>query len=149
MARRDISPKQEAHFKAHMLMEMAKMSTEDRLVMQLHTGIRENHDRNTFTMYKHGVSEELKRINDMPASIDFSSGLYDLLNEFGNHPNFTLVLFSSDVLPLNSHAQPTTPRRFLSSLSSSSNAIPWLIHTDPVALWLMQGSGRKMLLRCS
>ena len=129
MARRDISPKQEAHFKAHMLMEMAKMSTEDRLVMQLHTGIRENHDRNTFTMYKHGVSEELKRINDMPASIDFSSGLYDLLNEFGNHPNFTLVLFSSDE---------STYTRALGPLAGHYPAVkvgaPWWFLSSPRAM---------------
>ncbi len=40
-----------AQFTGHMLMEMARMSSEDGLVMQLHPGSRRNHDADLFQRF--------------------------------------------------------------------------------------------------
>ena len=94
MSRREITRKQEANFQAHMLMEMARMSTQDHLVMQLHTGIHKGHDRRP--LGETDLFPSIPRLQDIPAASDFSGGLQGLLNEFGHHPNFTLVLFTPD-----------------------------------------------------
>jgi glucuronate isomerase len=79
-----------ATFTAHMLIEMARMSAEDGLVMQLHIGSYRNHNDLIFTGYGRDMGA------DIPITSEFTRGLRPLLNEFGNHPDFTLILFNLD-----------------------------------------------------
>jgi glucuronate isomerase len=73
-----------------MLYEMARMSTEDGLVMQLHIGSYRNHDPK---MYDHfGVDIGA----DIPIKMEFTRSLKPLLNAFGDHPNLTLIVFTLD-----------------------------------------------------
>ena len=77
-------------FTAHMLMEMARMSVEDGLVMQVHAGSYRNHNEAIFE--KFGLDKGC----DIPVTCEFTRNLRPLLNKYGNEPNFTLVLFTLD-----------------------------------------------------
>jgi len=78
------------HFEGHMLMEMARMSVEDGLVMQIHPGSYRNH--NTAVYERFGPDKGA----DMPIATEYTRNLRPLLNEYGTHPNFTLILFTLD-----------------------------------------------------
>ena len=77
-------------FHGHMLIEMAQMSLDDGLVMQLHAGSR----RNT----NHAVLDQFGRDKgaDIPVATDWVRGLEPLLNRVGNDPRLTLILFTLD-----------------------------------------------------
>jgi glucuronate isomerase len=77
-------------FRAQMLTEMAKMSVEDGMVMQLHPGSFRNHNRQLFA--SHGRDKGA----DIPMRADFVSALQPLLDVVGNDPPFTLILFTLD-----------------------------------------------------
>ncbi len=77
-------------FTAHMLMEMARMSVEDGLVMQIHPGSFRNH--NKFIFERFGLDKGC----DIPVQTEYTRNLHELLNKYGNHPNFTLVVFTLD-----------------------------------------------------
>jgi len=79
-----------AAFHGHMLIEMAQMSLDDGLVMQLHAGSR----RNT----NHAVLDQFGRDKgaDIPVAVDWVRGLEPLLNRVGNDPRLTLILFTLD-----------------------------------------------------
>jgi glucuronate isomerase len=79
-----------ARFTAHMLMEMARMSIEDGLVMQLHPGSWRNHNEIIFR--KFGPDKGA----DIPVQTEFTRNLLPLLNKYGNHPRLTLILFTLD-----------------------------------------------------
>ena len=82
--------KDAARFTAHMIMEFARMSIEDGLVMQLHVGsIRDHND----LIYQRFGSDKGA---DIPRECDFTRNLRPLLNEFGNEPRWTLILFTLD-----------------------------------------------------
>jgi glucuronate isomerase len=80
----------QAQFEAHMLMEMARMSVEDGLVMQLHAGSRRNH--NDLLFHRFGPD----RGADIPVASEYTRNLRELLNAYGNDPRLTLVLFTLD-----------------------------------------------------
>ena len=86
----DFSAEDTRLFTAHMLIEMAHMSTEDGLVMQLHTGSFRNHNSDIFSNY--GADKGF----DIPIQVEFTRNLRPLLEEFGAHPNLTLILFTLD-----------------------------------------------------
>jgi glucuronate isomerase len=77
-------------FTAHMLMEMARMSTEDGLVMQLHPGAYRNHNPSVFDKY--GSDKGC----DIPVQTEYTFNLKELLNKYGNNRNFTLIVFTLD-----------------------------------------------------
>lgn len=77
-------------FSAHMLFEMARMSTRDGLVMTVHPGVFRNHDHETFTRFGPDSG------HDIPVATEFVHSLRPLLSRFGNTPGFHLVLFSVD-----------------------------------------------------
>jgi glucuronate isomerase len=80
----------EAAFTAHMLMEMARMSIEDGLVMQIHPGSFRNH--NQYIFEKFGPDKGC----DIPLQTEFTRNLYELLNTYGNNPHLTLIVFTLD-----------------------------------------------------
>jgi glucuronate isomerase len=77
-------------FRRHMLFEMARMSTEDGLVMTLHPAIRRNHHTPTAAAFGQDSG------HDIPVQAEFTRALQPLLQRFGVHPGFHLVLFSTD-----------------------------------------------------
>ena len=77
-------------FEAHMLMEMARMSVEDGMVMQLHPGSLRDHNHRIFERF--GTDKGA----DIPVATEYTRNLRPLLNEYGNDPRFTLVLFTLD-----------------------------------------------------
>jgi len=77
-------------FQAQMLTEMAGMSVEDGLTMQLHPGSIRNH--NALVYAKFGRDKGA----DIPSPTDYVRGLQPLLSKYGNEPNFTFILFTLD-----------------------------------------------------
>lgn len=75
---------------AHMLIEMAQMSAEDGLVMQIHAGSRRN--TNAKLMESHGRDMGA----DIPVRTDWVRGLEPLLNRVGTDGNFGLITFTLD-----------------------------------------------------
>jgi glucuronate isomerase len=77
-------------FRAQMLTELAAMSIEDGLVMQLHPGSLRDHHSATLTRWgrNRGV--------DIPTPTDFVRGLRPLLERFGMDPRLRLIVFTLD-----------------------------------------------------
>jgi glucuronate isomerase len=76
--------------RGQVLMEMARMSTEDGLVMQLHPGSRRNHNRQVYERYGRDQG------GDIPGPVNYVDALKPLLDRFGNDPRFRMVLFTLD-----------------------------------------------------
>ena len=84
------TPAEAVALRRHMLLEMARMSCDDGLVMTLHPGVRRNHHGPTLAT--HGPDTG----HDIPLRGDFTDPLRPLLERFGTHPNLHLVLFTLD-----------------------------------------------------
>ncbi len=79
-----------ARFTAHMWFEMARMSTEDGLVMQMHVGSYRNYNQTVFDRY--GFDKGA----DIPLQTEWTRNLQPLLNSYGNDPRLRLLLFGLD-----------------------------------------------------
>ena len=77
-------------FRRHMVLEMARMSCDDGLVMTLHPGVRRGHHRATVERFGPDTG------SDIPIRVEFTDALRPLLNRFGTHPGFHLVVFTLD-----------------------------------------------------
>lgn len=84
------SPEDADKFSAQLLMEMARMSCEDGLVMQLHAGSYRNHNRELFERFGADMGA------DIPVQTEFTRNLAPLLQTYGNSIKLTLVLFTLD-----------------------------------------------------
>lgn len=80
----------QARFEAHLLMEMARLSVADGLVMQLHAGSLRNH--NELVHRRFGAD----RGGDIPVATEFTRNLRPLLNAYGNDARFQLIVFTLD-----------------------------------------------------
>jgi glucuronate isomerase len=104
-------------FEAHMLLEMARMSVDDGLVMQLHAGSWRDHNRAVFERFGPDMG------GDIPVATEYTRNLAALLDEFGNSPRLTLVLFTLDE---------STYARELAPLAGHYPAVrlgpPWWFH---------------------
>lgn len=80
----------QARFEAHMLMEMARMSVEDGLVMQIHPGSLRNHNEALYRRF--GADKGA----DIPLATEYTRNLKALLNAYGSDPRLTLVVFTLD-----------------------------------------------------
>lgn len=111
------TPEDAARFTAHMLMEMARMSMDDGLVMQLHPGSLRNHNAQTFQRFG------LDKGADIPVQTEYTRNLLPLLNKYGNDLRLTLILFTLDE---------TTYSRELAPLAGHYPALkvgpPWWFH---------------------
>ncbi|HEY0997556.1 MAG TPA: glucuronate isomerase [Gemmatimonadaceae bacterium] len=111
------SPADQRLFEGHMLIEMARMSTDDGLVMQLHPGALRDHNRRVFERF--GMDKGA----DIPVATEYTRNLRALLEAHGNDPRFTLVLFTLDE---------TTYARELAPLAGHYPAVrlgpPWWFH---------------------
>jgi len=80
----------QARFEAHLLMEMARLSVDDGLVMQLHAGALRDH--NGLVSRRFGPD----RGGDIPVATEFTRNLQPLLNAYGNDARFQLIVFTLD-----------------------------------------------------
>jgi glucuronate isomerase len=81
---------QQELFRAQMLTEMARMSLEDGLVMQIHPGSARNHNRKLYERYGSDVGA------DIPMPTNYVDALRPLLDQFGNERGLTIILFTLD-----------------------------------------------------
>lgn len=88
--RGDVTSRQADAFSGHMLFEMARMSTEDGLTMQVHPGVLRNHSASVFTERGADVGY------DIPVATEYTRSLRPLLEAFGHHPRLRLVVFTVD-----------------------------------------------------
>lgn len=77
-------------FRAHMLVEFARMSIEDGLVMQLHPGSVRNHNRWLYARHGRDVG------GDIPQATEYLHALTPLLEAYGNDPRLRVVLYTLD-----------------------------------------------------
>jgi glucuronate isomerase len=87
---RQVSPEDAELFRAQMLTEMARMSLDDKLVMQIHVGAFRNHNEWIFENYGSDKGA------DIPVQVEYSAALKPLLDCFGNNPDLRLILFTLD-----------------------------------------------------
>ena len=107
-------------FRAQMLTEMARMSLDDGLVMQIHPGSYRNHNREVFLRFGRDTGA------DIPRATNYVNALQPLLNLFGNESKFTLILFTLDE---------STYSRELAPLAGHYPCLrlgpPWWFHDSP------------------
>ena len=113
-------PEEQEIFRAQMLTEMAGMSVEDGLTMQLHPGSVRNHNRKVYEKFGRDKGA------DMPSPTEYVRALRPLLNKYGNDTRFTFILFTLDE---------TSYSRELAPLAGHYPALklgpPWWFHDSP------------------
>ncbi|HEY4904118.1 MAG TPA: glucuronate isomerase [Candidatus Sulfotelmatobacter sp.] len=111
---------QQEFFRAQMLTEMARMSLDDGLVMQIHPGSARNHNRKLYEKYGRDMGA------DIPMPTNYVDALRPLLNRFGNEPGLTIILFTLDE---------STYSRELAPLAGHYPCLrlgpPWWFHDSP------------------
>ncbi len=107
-------------FQAQMLTEMAGMSVEDGLTMQLHPGSIRNHNRQVYEQFGRDKGA------DIPSSTEYVRSLRPLLSKYGNEPGFTFIVFTLDE---------STFSRELAPLAGHYPCLhlgpPWWFHDSP------------------
>jgi glucuronate isomerase len=110
-------------FSGHMLHEMALMSLEDGLVMQLHPGVLRDHDPAVRALY--GTDTGF----DIPVAAEFTRSLRPLLEAVGRDPRMRFIAFTVDE---------TTYARELAPLAGAYPAMklgaPWWFLDSPDGL---------------
>jgi glucuronate isomerase len=85
-----VSPAEAEQFRGQMLTEMARMSVDDGLVMQIHPGAWRNHNPSVFRRFGRDKGA------DIPTRTDYVRALKPLLDRFGNETRLSLIVFSLD-----------------------------------------------------
>jgi len=85
-----LNPDDAKLFTANILMEMARMSAEDGLTMQIHPGSYRNHNQIIFDKYG------LDKGCDIPMQTEYTFNLKELLNKYGNNSELTIIVFTLD-----------------------------------------------------
>lgn len=85
-----VTPEEAATFRAHMLLESARMSVDDGLVMTVHAGVVRNHHTATRDAFGPDTG------HDIPMATSFTGNLRPLLERFGTSEGFHLILFAID-----------------------------------------------------
>lgn len=113
-------PEDRERFRGQMLTEMARMSVEDGLVMQIHPGARRG--QNPYIQATFGEAKG----DDFPAPTDYVHDLRPLLSRFGNRRDLTIILFTLDE---------TTYAREIAPLAGHYPALrigpAWWFHDSP------------------
>ena len=107
-------------FRAQMLTEMAGMSLDDGMVMQIHPGSRRNVNPQVFNRFGRDKGA------DIPSATNYVEGLQALLNRYGNEPALKIILFTLDE---------TTYSRELAPMAGHFPCLklgpPWWFHDSP------------------
>jgi glucuronate isomerase len=111
---------QQELFRAQMLTEMARMSVEDGLVMQIHAGSVRNHNRPLYEKYGRDMGA------DIPGPTDYVHALRPLLNRFGNEKSLTIILFMLDESTISRELAPLAGHYPCLRLGP-----PWWFHDSP------------------
>lgn len=115
--RGQVTPEDAHRFTAHMIVESARMSIEDGLVMQFHVGSVRNYNQLIFDRF--GPDKGC----DIPQRSEFTHNLRPLLNKYGDDHRLTLILFTLDE---------TTYARELAPLAGHYPSLklgpPWWFH---------------------
>jgi glucuronate isomerase len=107
-------------FQAQMLTEMAGMSVEDGLTMQLHPGSVRNHNLKVYE--KFGRDKGC----DIPSPTEYVRALRPLLSKYGNEPNFTFIVFTLDESTFSRELAPLAGHYPCMKLGP-----PWWFHDSP------------------
>lgn len=111
-------------FRGHMLTEMARMSLDDGLVLQIHPGSYRNHCAPIMDQFGRDKGY------DIPMRTDYVSALRPLLNAVGQEPNLTIIVFTLDE---------TSIARELAPLAGVYPALklgpPWWFHDSAEGMW--------------
>jgi glucuronate isomerase len=114
------TPAEAELFRGQMLTEMARMSLEDAMVLQIHPGAWRNH--NPAVLARFGRDKGA----DIPTRTDYVHALKPLLDRFGNDPRLTVIVFTLDE---------STTSRELAPLAGHYPALrlgpPWWFHDSP------------------
>ncbi|MGI5131652.1 glucuronate isomerase [Pseudonocardia sp. CA-107938] len=113
----------------HLLLEMARMSVEDGLVMTLHPGIYRNHHTPTFERFGADVG------CDIPTTVEFTRALQPLLARYGTADGFHLVLFTVDETVYSREIAPLAG--FYPSVFAG---VPWWFLDAPEAIRRFRGA---------
>ncbi|HYN95734.1 MAG TPA: glucuronate isomerase [Pilimelia sp.] len=110
-------------FRAHMLVEFARMSLDDGLVLQIHPGAVRNHNRWLYGAHGRDVG------GDIPQATEYLHALTPLLDAYGNDPRLRVVVYTLDE---------TTFTRELAPLAGGYPALylgaPWWFLDSPEVL---------------
>ncbi|MEP7208608.1 MAG: glucuronate isomerase [Casimicrobiaceae bacterium] len=107
-------------FRGQILTEMAAMSIDDGLVMQIHPGSFRNHNPHVFATYGRDKGA------DMPMPTDYVRALKPMLDRYGNAAGLSIILFTLDE---------TVYARELAPLAGHYPVLklgpPWWFHDSP------------------
>ncbi|MBU8975828.1 MULTISPECIES: glucuronate isomerase [unclassified Lysobacter] len=118
------TPAQAELFRAQVLTQMAEMSLDDGLVMQIHPGCFRNHNAGLFERYGRDKGA------DIPLRTEYVHALKPLLDRFGNDPRLTVILFTLDESTYSRELAPLAghyPTLFLGPA--------WWFHDAPEGMW--------------
>jgi glucuronate isomerase len=113
-------PEEQEIFRAQMLTEMAGMSVEDGLTMQLHPGSVRNHNKVVYKKFGRDKGA------DMPSPTEYVRALQPLLNKYGNDTRLTLILFTLDETSYSRELAPLAGHYPVLRLGP-----PWWFHDSP------------------
>jgi len=120
LVRGELTPEKAELFRAQMLTEMARMSLDDGLVMQIHPGSHRNH--NAGLLASHGRDKGA----DIPAQTEYVKALKPLLGKFGNDPRLSIILFTLDETTYSRELAPLAGHYPVLKLGPS-----WWFHDSP------------------
>jgi glucuronate isomerase len=124
VVRGNATPAQAELFRAQVLTEMAAMSLDDGLVMQIHPGCFRNHNAGLFDRYGRDKGA------DIPLRTEYVHALKPLLDRFGNDPRLTVIVFTLDESTYSRELAPLAghyPTLFLGPA--------WWFHDAPEGMW--------------
>lgn len=107
-------------FRGQMMTEMAGLSAEDGMVMQIHAGSRRNTDRELFATRGANMGA------DIPGRSDWVGGLQPLLSKYGHAPGLRIILFTLDE---STYARELAP--MAGHWPSLMIGPPWWFHDSP------------------
>ena len=116
----EASPAEAETFRGQMLTEMARMSLEDGLVMQIHPGSWRNHNPQVLDRFGRDKGA------DIPTRTDYVRALKPLLDRFGNERDLTLILFTLDETAYARELAPLAGHYPILRLGP-----PWWFHDSP------------------
>jgi glucuronate isomerase len=115
-----VTPEDAELFRAQMLTEMARMSLDDGLVMQIHPGSFRNHNLKVFETYGRDKG------CDIPMPTNYVQALKPLLDAFGNEKNLSVIVFTLDETNYSRELAPLAGHYPILKLGPS-----WWFHDSP------------------
>lgn len=116
----DFTAQEAERFRGQMLTEMARMSLDDGMTLQIHPGVHRSHNAPLLAAF--GTDKGA----DIPVRTDYVAALKPLLNRFGSEPGLTIIVFTLDE---------TSYSRELAPLAGHYPALrlgpPWWFHDSP------------------